>query len=308
MGGKPEDILNISYYVVAFVDLLGQKEALKGVDRLPKNEDEKAAFVAALKKSAGIVTDLNQSLKSFLEGASRTSMNQDVPKPLRDMVEQMTKWKLKHQRFSDGLVLYASLNNEEHACPVVGVGTLLLLCSSLMLLSLAKGHPVRGGIDIGVGMELYADELYGPALAKAYELENRVAQYPRIVLGDTLIEYLVLGSKKSTSDPLVDSFWKQVSETCLTYVAEDTDGCWILDYLGPGVQESLRNGMTEDILSKVCDFVGEQGTKHRAEKNSKLVMRYLMLSAYLESKILQMAQKFSDKGTENNPPSAAKSE
>src|SRR5438045_4043107 len=65
------------------------------------------------------------------------------------------------------------------------------LCErSLMLTSLAWGHPIRVGLDVGTGVEVERGQLYGPAVVKAYELESRAAEYPRVIVGDTLADYL----------------------------------------------------------------------------------------------------------------------
>jgi hypothetical protein len=280
MGNAHNENLEVSYYAVAFIDLLGQKDVLRELDYLPQNDEEKAKFIATLKKTAGVVDDLNRSMTSFLEAATRRSVDTTIPEPLRDFVLQMTKWEVKHQRFSDGIMLFTSLSSKISPCPVVGVGTLLMVCSSLMLLSLAKGHPIRGGIDVGVGLELYPNELYGPAVGNAYHLENSIAQYPRIVVGDSLVEYLRQGEVKEEKDA-VSIFRKKASESCLDFISEDTDGHAILSYLGKGASEVFGNTIDREILEQVTKFVGSQGEKYRQEKNTKLIMRYLLLTQYI---------------------------
>ena len=284
MKNDRNENLEVAYYAVAFIDLLGQQKAMKELDDLPQNEEQKAKFVAALKNTAGVVDDLNRSMANFLEAAAKRSRDTRIPKPMRDFALQMTEWEVKHQRFSDGLVLFTSLSNRDRLCPVVGVGTLLMVCSSLMLLSLAKGHPLRGGIDVGVCMELYPNEPYGPAVAKAYGLESSVAQYPRIVIGDSLVSYLSQGAGKAEKG-VVDSFWKKASESCLDLISTDTDGHLILDYLGKGAREVFCGTVNREMIERVTQFVGSQGQKYREEKNTKLVMRYLLLTEYLCSRL-----------------------
>ena len=48
------------------------------------------------------------------------------------------------------------------------------------------GRPLRGGIDVGLGLEITADEVYGPALERAHYLESRLADYPCVLVGDEL--------------------------------------------------------------------------------------------------------------------------
>lgn len=282
MKDKPNNELVASYYAVAFIDLLGQREAMRDLDRLPETKAEEAKFIAALKNSAGVVDDLNRSLRQFLDAAEEEH-RQSYPEPLREVLAEMTAWELKHQRFSDGLVIFASLANKDRTCPVVGVGQMLLAAASLMLMSLAKGKPIRGGIDVGVGMELHPGELYGPVVAKAYQLESSVAQYPRIVVGDSLRDYLAQGASKA-GQGLDDSFWKTSAESTMSFLGEDTDGHLIVDYLGEGVKAVFKDTIDKVVLNRAAEFVEKQGEIHRKARDTKLAMRYLLLTEYLSSR------------------------
>ena len=71
-----------------------------------------------------------------------------------------------------------------------GVYAALTSAASTFLTMLAGRQAIRGGIDVGVAVELRDKELYGPALARAYELESKTANYPRVVLGEELIRYI----------------------------------------------------------------------------------------------------------------------
>lgn len=55
---------------------------------------------------------------------------------------------------------------------------------------MASKKAFRAGVEVGLGTELDNGEIYGPVLYKAYELESKVAEYPRIVVGKELINYL----------------------------------------------------------------------------------------------------------------------
>ena len=59
-----------------------------------------------------------------------------------------------------------------------------LACRSLS--ALQQGIPLRGGIDVGLGTEMFPNEVYGPALLNAYRLESQAAEYPRTALGENL--------------------------------------------------------------------------------------------------------------------------
>ena len=51
-------------------------------------------------------------------------------------------------------------------------------------------RPVRIGVAIGVSAELRDNELYGKAVADAYEAEAYLAKYPRAVLSNEVVHYL----------------------------------------------------------------------------------------------------------------------
>src|SRR5207244_7206404 len=73
---------------------------------------------------------------------------------------------------------------------VVTVFSALSAACVVMLTALANKHPLRGGIDVGLAAEIGPGEIYGTALERAYLLEDRVAKYPRLVIGDELWRYL----------------------------------------------------------------------------------------------------------------------
>lgn len=55
-------------------------------------------------------------------------------------------------------------------------------CGLVCFRGLAKGDPVRVGLDIARGVELKDNELYGCVVAKSHSLENQIAGYPRIAV------------------------------------------------------------------------------------------------------------------------------
>lgn len=106
------------------------------------------------------------------------------------------------QQFSDSVVMSAN-------CSPAGLDHLLNSIESLALQLLRKGLLLRGGIAKG---QLYHDGniVFGPAFLKAYELESVAANYPRIVLANsvyddiqqyaTLDDYAIIGTRVRVSD------------------------------------------------------------------------------------------------------------
>ena len=72
-----------------------------------------------------------------------------------------------------------------------GIYSLLGGICGMFVLALEGGIPFRGGIDMGLGVRLQNyNEIYGPALVRAVKLESSAAKYPRVVIGNSLWEYL----------------------------------------------------------------------------------------------------------------------
>ena len=84
----------------------------------------------------------------------------------------------------------------------------------------ANGILVRGGMTIG---DIYWDdnEVFGPALVHAYDLERNLAHYPRIVIDPEVIGHL----SRKNDKPNPPFTWH-------TYFRQDFDGMWFADYLG----------------------------------------------------------------------------
>ena len=77
----------------------------------------------------------------------------------------------------------------------------------MFLVTLVWGHPARGGLDVGLGVEIAPGEVYGAALERAYQLESEVAQHPRLVIGKELVAYLdFLTSRAAACIPPLQSF------------------------------------------------------------------------------------------------------
>src|SRR6185437_10227930 len=72
--------------------------------------------------------------------------------------------------------------------------------------------------------------LFGPAIARAYEIETKLANYPRIVIDPALIaEFFGSGILKSYQH----SHTYEWSEYLQPFLRRDESGVWSLDYL-PG--------------------------------------------------------------------------
>lgn len=272
-------------YAAAFIDLLGQKEALSGCSLVPNETDEEShtAFLSVIKASIGAIQRLHKSCHDFFDGFTkyRSEWASKLSPEALVEYERMTKTNLSFQRFSDGLVAYVALGESDMPVPMNSVFGLLATCGGLCLLGLALREPIRIGLDVAWGVELEKNELYGCVIAKSHELESKVAGYPRIVIGEQLIDYLLSHSTRKEEDPF-SSLNRKVAEHCLEMIAIDYDGYHIVDYLGPAFKKYAATSLDATVFNIAHAFVNEQLNKWRTAKRSDLALRYTLLDSYFE--------------------------
>jgi len=267
-------------YCACFIDLLGQRDMYKSEGLLPKFEtpEEKRVFIAKWKKTIGAIRELQKDADKFVEAMAykNPELRKSLPREKRHIYDEMRRVEPKQQRWSDGLVYYVSLKRSERKCPMSDVFAIFALSGHLCFLGLAKRLPLRGAIDIAWGIELHENELYGAIVAKAYELESKIAQYPRIVVSPRTIEYLEVNSQMPTQD-CFSQINKKLSFLCLDMVEQDIDGHYILHYLGEGFQRHVSKGQHSLLYKKALEFVSQEFSRHQKAKNTKLAFRYAIL-------------------------------
>ena len=157
--------------------------------------------------------------------------------------------------------------------------------------ALAKKKPFRGAIDVGMGTRLdlgskYENgEIYGPISSRVFELEHNVAQYPRIVIGDDLIQFLrtVITYPGGVND-WDAGYCKGTAEHCLKRIKKDLDGIYILDYLGQTARDDIEKVSKEDVLNEAYEaafaFIDSEYKIYQKNRDQKLAQRYFMLRQY----------------------------
>lgn len=280
--------LQFGYWFVAFFDLLGIRERYLETDYLPTNDEEKTALIKKLKNGVGAVQALRRNLTQFEEALTDTSDDDrldSLPTAARELVKNLRKTRAIRANVSDAILLACPLASSSENFPIRGIYDAIHKSASMMLMSLAGGQPVRGGLDVGTAI-LDGDELFGAALVKAYVLESKCAEYPRLVVGDSLVEYLVQ-QRRSPADGVRGKIERQIAERLLSFlVRDDFDQRWILDYAGTAFRESVGNvpgldGLLKGALAFAVRSRDEFAARHD-EKGSKLVARYKALVRYLE--------------------------
>jgi len=289
-----EDNINYYHYLVAFIDILGQKEAFQGLEG-QSLEDNHPRLIEAHKQTAMFVEVLRNGFQDFFDAyTEEREPSVKVPPEKMEQFKEMLKSNLKHQRFSDCIQAYVCLHTDKyHSHAINGVFGTLLACGGMMVLSLAMKKAFRAGIEVGLGTELDNGEIYGPALYKAYALESKIAEYPRIVIGKELMNYLATVANKKLGMPeqtKEDAEWcKAMATKCMKMFVRDLDGVPILDYLGNDFLESVNENTEqakkfEEVLGQASDFVESEYKKRKDAGDKKLALRYYLLLNYFKAK------------------------
>lgn len=281
------DQLVFAHYSVCFIDLLGQQEAMKGQQLLPpdQNSPEFVAFSRSARESIGRIIKLQKDADNFVRAAGEDRTRLDLsgltPRQRQDFLIAKGS-KIKQQRWSDGLVLFARHADHDVKCPMNSAFALLGTAGCLCLLGLARKAPLRGGIDFAWGAELHENELYGPVVARAYELESTVAQYPRIVVGKEFVQYLQFHSANPDKTAFTE-IDRAMANQCLSLLTEDADGNYIIHYLGDGFIDAITHTHHAAMYAKAHAFVAAEWERLRKIGNSKLSLRYSHLYSYFEA-------------------------
>lgn len=165
-------------YIVAYLDILGATNRIK---------ENKAAQDASL----NLLYNLYKQIQNL---ASENGI-----KKFAD---------IKFKIFSDNIIIAKKISDDINNDVLSLLGCVSnFLCSSV---GDSVGWLVRGGITIG---DFYIDDMvvWGSALVRAYELEDKIAVYPRVVLDENVVDIITI----------IDA----------DYVRRDTDGQCFLNYM-----------------------------------------------------------------------------
>ena len=271
---------HLSYRVTAFLDVLGQGEKLAMLKRMPQTTEEREKTRRLLAETAGYVLQLRRLLKQYFERFRQPShLIDDLPPDVQEQI-RTARLSATHRGFSDSLIMTVDLKSTDEGCtPITGVYGTLIACAYLGLLCLALERPIRGGLDAGLGLEIGNDEIYGPTLQRAYHLENRIADFPRIVIGDELWNYISAVESQAATTPL-GRIASRLAEACKTLVTVDKDGCRILHILAPRMAELWSAEYGVETFAK--RFVIAQQEHWKAENHKRRFAGYSRLREYFE--------------------------
>ncbi len=277
---------HMAWYVVAFLDLLGQQDVLSKMTVLPnvENQEEVAAFkqkVAELYRPLyGLQSFFSASIKPFLEGGSDESAFSPLEK---ELLKQFRSTPVFYRHFSDSLIVHIPLRNDVGKFQCHAIYGVLAATAMTFLSCLVHSWTIRGGIELGLAMDIEEGEVYGPALARAYRLESKVAQYPRVVVGEELVRYLQSISGLEGITAAEEQAHADLATRALGLLAVDDDGCTFLDWLGSDIRSTFQKHVEHVRIA--YNFIIHESIKHKEARNSKLGFRYTLLRNYVESRL-----------------------
>ena len=275
-------------YVVGLIDFLNQGNQLDMLKTIPVTDDEKPRFIEAAKKTVGVVDCFRRTFREFFEKSttrSPSSLREQLNDKQREEYDRFIAVEIGCQHFSDTTVIYSPLVNLKGALTFHGVHNMLIAAGSTLLSALAERVAFRGGIEVGVGVEYWTKEIYGPVLRDAYNLESSVAEYPRVVLGNKVMEYIHQVTANRETD-LLSTLNRDMAAACKALICVDQDGVPIVDYLGKGFRNITDIAdLTEDldydtVIHQAFGFVDDEHKRFKMERDHKLALRYARLRDY----------------------------
>lgn len=276
------------YYFTGFVDILGQRHALRSININRDNHNDEREL-KKLKEVFGNIKYLRETMSDTLDSMSEKYFTIDpsiknVPSSYKEFKKSMWR-KAEFSSFSDTCVVFAKMSDKEF---IPSLQPLLVITETIVLTTmfcLSKKILLRGAIELGIGgqfvMEKADRQIYGPVLATSADLEKK-AYYPGILIGEELmrlIKHCHYAEKKS----FLDIFNYEIAETFLKIVNLKKDGQYRLDMFNgyhkqiidrnETMKVILNNKLFPDMhksLSGYCSEI-EHDTKIPAEEKGKII-------------------------------------
>lgn len=281
-----ERLFHYGFHCVCFLDLVGQRHKLLQLGPVPRKDEE---TTKTLRETAGTVIRLRKQLDACFEGFGKPTPHiEGLPPEARRRILSARR-SVNTRSIGDAIIMEVSFIGDEDQCSsMIGVFGCVAACCILQLVGLVTKAPIRGGIDVGLGLDISEGakpEVYGPVLGSAYKLESELADYPRILVGDELLKYLEqterMPQKPGTTLTPLGRLASRLAIECKRFITEDTDGKSMLDFLGAKMVEISQNQDRAAQFTRVNECIAEQKQEAESEKNEKLIVRYNALSKYV---------------------------
>jgi hypothetical protein len=316
--GDPSD------YVVLFFDFMGQREYLKQWEEMasqcsfdaqkqwqPRNP---AGLVDAVQKSAFVIAELLDITRTELLG-----------KLIYQKLNVPSDFQLKSIQFSDTIVFYGKMEAKGNVgnLGIFLINSAMLVASSVMFNSLRLKAPARGAITIGSAVEglwragsagmatvpsiipqNVENFFYGPVFERAYDLENSIADYPRILVDWSVLNYLQCARQAVDKGLNLDNNYRTMMDDALGRLPGGIDadeqegphGFRVLDWAGKYFYNKTTQPCQRKLFAKqlheALDFAKQVQTasaSNHAQTGDlaqlKVAGKYARLVHYLEPRL-----------------------
>ena len=275
--------IDVGYYFVAFIDIVGQRDRLKQWIKLPGNDDERENVVRILRDTSEYVKELRVKFDEYFDAVAKSTPLLDNLKPeQRAWAEQRKKTILWRRGFSDSYFMTIPCWYESSwgAHSLTIYSCLFGICG-LFIWALAKKRPFRGALEVDLGTEISKEEVYGPVNVRVSELEKD-AKYPRIIVGTGLLNHLD-DLENRCPDNLEGRHTKYCIRDCRNLITTDHMDAPILDPMGKGVK-SVSGAVDPRMVKLAYEFVVSQEELF-SQSDEKLHGYYGHLRKYFESRL-----------------------
>lgn len=286
---------HICYYITAFLDLLGTSSRYNHLENIFKcDEIEIQSIVNSV---ISPLVKFRGTFDEFYKSYNNQQKTSKIQKMLRDVLKIEIP-SVYIQNYSDSVILNLPLVLEHSRVPIItGLLAMVSACSVACFLSASEGILVRGGIELGEGIQISENEIIGCALSDAVRLEKKSHQ-PRIIIGPRLLKMLddfssldILNGDSPPSlkaKPFQASLNKTASESIKKVIYPDEGQVYALDYIGvneKGVCGERENNPleTDKIMHNLVRVI--EVALINADYDLETKNKYVYLQNYVMSKI-----------------------
>ncbi len=299
-------------YLVAFYDILGNGDSIRAWSNLSEWKSDNERVFSAFVETVKSILEIRSSFESLAGGLNNSDISDEL-KELRDqldpeavaLVDKIRLGTIRHQSFSDTNIWFVKSTDESirNFFYSKSMSSVFLGLSFCHLDALSNGLFCRGGLAYGVATDLggaaKGDEIVGPALLDAYELESCAAKSARIAVGNSLVEFLdsrlvavnnSLQAGVGEVDKVAVMYEQKYFTDMRSMVFQDSDRQWVLDFAGEANAIAISAVMDQNSLDpkefyeKLILQVQNQVELHRNSGAKTHQERAVALQAYLEDR------------------------
>ena len=212
----------------------------------------------------GYGSEIISAFKNKTSNKHLANLYKSINKASKYLTENNSLWKEKI--FTDNVVLGMPIDDLYSGDEEGYFGSIITSIVEYQLSLVLDNYFVRGGWTIG---ELFMNEkiVYGNSVIEAYQLENKVADFPRIIFSKNMARLIRKHLRYySNTYPAPQKY----------FVLKDSDGNYFVNYL---ISTIIDDDYTDfDSLKKHRDIIVNKLSKYKTEK--KYYRKYLWCARY----------------------------